>query len=841
MDWSTTSVGPRSGWPQTLITAVETILDLPTPAIVFWGPDHTQIYNEGYGVIMGPRHPRYLGATFAQCWPEAYPTIHPWMERVLERGDIVEVDRSLIPLTRHGFVEECYFSFTFSPLRDDEGRIAGILQLVTELTADVLNERRNRTLRDVATARLGLAGAGGDLTCALAANSLDIPGFAVLLLNTSSGRLEQTCPSHNAADGAVSRHRSVLHALQSNTATMLESPENVLKLLGSPVWPEPIRSACVVPIRRTRADPALGVVVLGISPRRSFDDAYKDFFEGIAREIAINISTARAEEAHRELDRKSSELQAIMTSLPEAVIFADVSRRLLMINPGFTRMYGFQPEEVVGKTTEILYADARDFETRWAARYSEEAISPPPDESLHRRRDGSVFWCETIACAVRDAQGAPLGYLEILFDITTRKRADDRRALLAETTTTLISSLDYQATLDAVAHLLVPRIADFCSILLLGEARVVAREMVTHADPNQEQSLRDLMMRSAFDPDAAEGAAKVIRTRTPEFGRSIGLDLLSRNTRDEEHFRALGELGLDSFMCVPLEARGRLLGAVTLASAGSNHTYTGDDLAMAADLASRMSFAIDNARLYDEAKRAIHLRDEFISIASHELRTPLAPLKLQIQSVMKLAQERRLATYPPEQLHRLFERAVYQVDRLAHLIEDLLDVSKLTSGRFDLQLEQADMVTLVRDAVELIASEAKEKGCDIHLTTPPVAPGRWASRRIEQVIVNLLTNAMKFGPGKPIEVSLEIEDGGLAIRVRDHGIGIAGDDQARIFQRFERAVSSTAYGGFGLGLYIAQQIVTFHGGKIGVTSEPEQGATFTVWLPAGEVPASVAV
>jgi signal transduction histidine kinase len=422
-----------------------------------------------------------------------------------------------------------------------------------------------------------------------------------------------------------------------------------------------------------------------------------------------------------------------------------------------------------------------------------------------------------------------------LFDVTARKQADDRRALLAETTAALISSFDYQATLEAVAHLLVPKIADCCSILLLGEGGLVEREMVTHADPEQERLLRELLTRYPFDPDSADGAAKVIRTRAPDLVSSIPSDVLSRNASEEEYLRGLRELGLDSFMCVPLEARGRLLGAFTVASAGTNHAYTDDDLAMTEDLATRISFAIDNARLYDEAKRAIELRDEFLSIASHELRTPLAPLKLQMQSVVKLAQERRLATYPPEQIQRLFDRAVFQVDRLAHLIEDLLDVSKLTSGRFDLQLERADLVTLVRDAVELLASEAKEKNCTIELTTPPAARGCWAPRRIEQVIVNLLTNAIKFGPGKPIEVSLEPQGAGFSLRVRDHGIGIAPDDQARIFQRFERAVSSTSYGGFGLGLYITQQIVTLHGGRIDVSSERGQGATFTVWLPVGDM------
>ena len=133
-DWSTTRLGAAESWPRSLKNYLSMILELPTAAIVFWGPELVQLYNDGYAVIMGPRHPEHLGSTFEECWPEAYPTIAPWMQRVLSNGETVEVVRTLVPLTRFGFTEEAYFTFSFSPLRDDEGKIAGILQLVTEVT-----------------------------------------------------------------------------------------------------------------------------------------------------------------------------------------------------------------------------------------------------------------------------------------------------------------------------------------------------------------------------------------------------------------------------------------------------------------------------------------------------------------------------------------------------------------------------------------------------------------------------------------------------------------------------------------------------------------------------------
>src|SRR5688572_7983509 len=150
-DWSATSLGPLSSWPRSLNNHLSMIFELPTAAIIFWGPDQIQLYNEGYSVIMGPRHPQHLGSTFAECWPEAYDAIHPWMRRVLENGETVAVNRTLVPLTRFGFTEEAYFTFSFSPLRDDAGEIAGVLQLVTEVTDAVLGERRTAALHELSS------------------------------------------------------------------------------------------------------------------------------------------------------------------------------------------------------------------------------------------------------------------------------------------------------------------------------------------------------------------------------------------------------------------------------------------------------------------------------------------------------------------------------------------------------------------------------------------------------------------------------------------------------------------------------------------------------------------
>jgi signal transduction histidine kinase len=177
------------------------------------------------------------------------------------------------------------------------------------------------------------------------------------------------------------------------------------------------------------------------------------------------------------------------------------------------------------------------------------------------------------------------------------------------------------------------------------------------------------------------------------------------------------------------------------------------------------------------------------------------------------------------------ERALRATDRLARLVEGLLDVSRIASGRLQLALEECDLADVAREVVDRTAEQASAAGCSVRVVAAAPATGRWDRLRLEQVIGNLLSNAMKYGPGKPVTVCVEATDDLATLSVRDSGIGISSADCERIFGRFERAVPLRHYGGLGLGLYIAQQIVGEHGGTIRVTSEPEAGATFMVELP----------
>jgi signal transduction histidine kinase len=240
--------------------------------------------------------------------------------------------------------------------------------------------------------------------------------------------------------------------------------------------------------------------------------------------------------------------------------------------------------------------------------------------------------------------------------------------------------------------------------------------------------------------------------------------------------------------------------------------------------------AADNERLAREAQEAIRVRDEFLSIASHELKTPLTPLSLRLQ--MLAAETARQPDSPyVQKVHDSVALGRRQVAKLSTLIGDLLDVSRIVSGRLRLEWEEGDLSAIVREVVSRYDAQATRAGSSMSVEAPPTVQGRWDVMRLEQIVTNLVDNAIKYGAGRPIHLRLTAEDTHATLTVRDEGIGIAPEHLSRIFGRFERAVSERNYGGLGLGLYISKTLVEALGGELRVESTLGQGTTFTVRLP----------
>jgi signal transduction histidine kinase len=422
--------------------------------------------------------------------------------------------------------------------------------------------------------------------------------------------------------------------------------------------------------------------------------------------------------------------------------------------------------------------------------------------------------------------------------------AERRFAFLAEASSVLGASLDYDVTLASVARQAVPFLADWCTVDLLDPAGGVRRIAVAHGNPAKTELVRAA---EVYPPDPL---GRHPRTRVLETGRSelipeISDADLAQITDDPEHLRVIRALGYRSAMIVALSARGQTLGALTFATTDSGRRYGSADLALAEDLARRAALAIDNARLHGEAQAAraeaeaaSHAKDEFLGVLSHELRTPLTTAMLWAR-VLKGG---RLAPLRAVHAADMIERSAR---RQARLIEDLLDVSRIVTGSLRLELRPVELAPPIEAALAAVRPAADEKGIRLTaLLSPLTAAVLGDATRLEQVVWNLLANALEFTPdGGWVELRLEEDDGRARIRVSDSGEGIGPDLLPHVFDRFRQADSSSTrrHGGLGLGLAIVRELVALHGGSVRAESAGKgTGATFTVELPlAAEAQARV--
>ncbi|GIV98270.1 MAG: hypothetical protein KatS3mg057_2927 [Herpetosiphonaceae bacterium] len=572
----------------------------------------------------------------------------------------------------------------------------------------------------------------------------------------------------------------------------------------------------------------------------------------LARRYAAEVETRERVEA------LAAERSAILQQITEGVIIAGPDGSITFVNDAARRIHGGiarlgVPIERYTEAYNLFTCDGRPYppEALPLARAVSAGETVMDAELCIHHSDGSRAIISASATPVIAEDGRQLGAVLVVRDITAQRalerqkdellqardralaeaiQAQSRLAFLAEASVELATSLDYETTLQRVARLAVPTLADCCAVDVLEEDGAIHPVATVHFDPIKEQQVQELRRRYPTNPTARHGIAHVLRRAVPKIIPEITDTLLESNACDTEHLAMLRGLGFKSGLIVPIVARGRTLGAITFIMAESGRRYDEDDLALAEELARRAAVAIDNARLYHESQEALKIRDQFLSIAAHELKTPITALLGYTQLLQRRAEREGSADERNVRaLHSLSEQA----QRLNRLINALLDISRIRTGQFTIERERVDITALARRMVEELQPTLEHHRLEFRAPAEPLfAEGD--ELRLEQVLQNLLQNAVKYSPnGGLIQVIVDRQDAEVRIAVVDQGIGIPEESLPKLFTRFYRAsnVSGGQISGMGIGLYVVKEIIALHGGRLGVESIEGKGSTFTVYLP----------
>jgi PAS domain S-box-containing protein len=557
----------------------------------------------------------------------------------------------------------------------------------------------------------------------------------------------------------------------------------------------------------------------------------------------------------RRVEQAVQESEARFRALADgAPVPISVSRegRHLYVNAAYRQCFGLAPEmDLVGSSIldQIAPEDRPRIQQKIRSRYAGEAVDAEY-EFTGVRSDGARLTMEVRIGQINLADGA--ASMAFLTDVTQRQRAlrelaeselrfrntADSVVLLADAGKLLTNSLEYEKALSELARLVVPRLADWCAVDMLESNNALRRVAVVHPDPEKVELAHSLHRRYPPDPSSRGGAWEVIRSRRTSCVPEITDEMLVASARDEAHLQIMRALKLSSFIGVPLVARGRVLGILTLIYAESGRRYLPADVALAEELARRAAIAVDNALLFEaersaraEAERASRSKDEFLATMSHELRTPLNAILGWSQILASNG-----AARDPEDLEEGLKTIERNARAQTQLIEDLLDMSRVVTGKLRLDMQTVVPVGVVTAALESIRPAAEAKSIRVEKVLDPSAgPIAGDPGRLQQAVWNLLTNAVKFTPaGGKINVLLERVNSHVQLSVSDNGPGIKPEFLPHIFERFRQADASTTrrHGGLGIGLALVKQLIELHGGNVRAQSPGEgKGSTFIIELP----------
>lgn len=615
----------------------------------------------------------------------------------------------------------------------------------------------------------------------------------------------------------------------------------------------------------------IGALTLVFAGDREFEEGDRELMVAVAAQAAQAIERARlyalSLDVQSELRRSRDQLAAILSGIAEGVTVQDSQGRVVYaneialtilggasvddINAGWTRRFVLSDED--GNALSIDHLPGRKLLRGEAA-----------GEIMVEFRDlqrGERRWSILDATAVCDDHGAVQLVVNIFRDITDRKRQLDSAAVLAELGRVLNSTLDVHGSLQHIAAITVPSLGDWCIIDLVDRAEPsrAVRVAVAHANPADRdlaeiiRGRRPDLSHAGLEQASGDGRAIVVRSAGEPANDADAL------AADPDRQQVLRQLDARAWVVVPLAARGHVLGRLWLLVGPSDRSFHSEELQTIEQVGARISLALDRAQLFAEAeehanhqvalnaalreavderdralvdlRQALRTRDEFLASASHDLKNPLASIKAGAQLL-----QRRLdhgGEIEPIALKQGLQRLDAIASRAAGLVDELLDLARMQMGSpLELDRRKSDLLALVRDVAQEQQQQTERHTISVETDCDELV-GTWDDRRIGRVLSNLLDNAVKYSPeGGPIVVRVAALHDFVEIQVIDHGIGIPENDQARVFERFQRAGNvDRRIGGTGIGLASARHIIESHGGTISVSSRENAGSTFSIRIP----------
>lgn len=780
------------------------ILQAPVAMCLLTGPGHIiELVNEGMLEIWGRPIEKVLGRSIFDVLPDARQRgLDQVMEKVYETGVPFRANEQPVFLVRHGNPEIVYQNFVYHPYSSD-GRISGVLVISVNVTEQV--NAKHELERAYEQTRL----------------SKEAAQLGTFDMNLQTGTLEWDKRCRElfgiAHEETITYEKDFLKGLHpddfNRVVLAVEAAQDKSLTNGNYDIEYRTLGAADQKLRWVRAK---GKVYFDQQdyPLR-FVGSILDITDEKLREIRS-----------REVAEKHGHLAAIVDTSDDVIVSKNLDGIITSWNKSAEAMFGYRQEEAIGKHISLIIPPARLQEEDFIISRIKAGQKVDHFETIRIDRQGREKQLSITISPILDADGKIIGASKIARDISTQneaKKAIQHYTARLEVMNTMIEAISEELDINKI----IQKVTDSTTELTGAQFGAFFYNMT---DENGESYMLFALSGAPREAFESFGMPRNTALFHPTFSGQevVRVDDITKDPRYGKNLphqgMPEGHLPVVSYLAVPVVSRsGNVIGGLFFGHPEPG-VFTQENENLVVSIAAQAAIGLDNAKLYEEVKALNDKKDEFIVLASHELKTPLTSISGYLQILNR--QEHN------DQVTKFLGKAYTQVQKLTALVNDLLDISKIEAGKLSLTIAEFDLVAIIEDAIELV----KQTTNSYEITFEPEEAQFMVSgdgQRIQQVVLNLLTNAIKYSPGAElVEVFLNYEDDAVKVGVRDYGLGIAPEKQQHIFSRFYRIEEATPnISGLGIGLYLSNEIVTRHNGRIWVESETGKGSTFWFTLP----------